>query len=129
MRVIRNCLSRALLGRRFNAVLASCLAGTSIVLAILLGAGAPSPTPVPRQAPGRNPSAGAPPAASVAANDVISAHGLSCGCISRKLFPYQSYTPGAVSVVRDPHGSGQQVLKFAVANTDRPYRRRDQPAR
>jgi Polysaccharide lyase len=114
-------LGRVLLGRRFNAVLASCLAGTLIVLAILLGTGAASPTRPPRHASGTTRSAGDHPPASVAADDVISAHALSCGCISRKLFPYQSYTPGAVSVVRDPHGSGQQVLKFAVANTDRPY--------
>jgi len=52
---------------------------------------------------------------------VISEGSFSCGCISRTLFPNQSFTPGAVSVVPDPHGSGQEVLKFAVANGDRPY--------
>ncbi len=45
----------------------------------------------------------------------------ACDCIKRSLFPVASFVPGHVSVVPDPLGSGQNVLKFAVANSDRPY--------
>jgi Polysaccharide lyase len=51
----------------------------------------------------------------------------SCGCISSTMFPFTSFTPGHTSVVADPDGSGQNVLKFAVADSDRPYAGAENP--
>jgi hypothetical protein len=45
----------------------------------------------------------------------------ACGCIDKTMFPYSSFTPNHTTVVPDPMGSGQNVLKFAVADSDRPY--------
>lgn len=45
----------------------------------------------------------------------------ACGCINPSMFPYASFVPHHVSVVPDPLGGGQNVLKFAVADSDRPY--------
>jgi hypothetical protein len=45
----------------------------------------------------------------------------SCKCISKSAFPYTSFVSHHVSVVPDPTGSGQNVLKFSVANGDLPY--------
>lgn len=45
----------------------------------------------------------------------------ACGCISQALYPVQSSVAGHVAVVPDPMGGGQNVLKFAVADGDRPY--------
>lgn len=45
----------------------------------------------------------------------------ACGCISGTLYPYQSFISGHVAVVPNPTGGGQDVLKFAVADSDRPY--------
>lgn len=45
----------------------------------------------------------------------------SCKCISKTAFPYTSFVSHHVSVVPDPLGSRQNVLKFSVANGDLPY--------
>jgi hypothetical protein len=45
----------------------------------------------------------------------------ACGCINKTMFPYSAFVSNHVSVVPNPLGGGQNVLKFAVADTDRPY--------
>jgi Polysaccharide lyase len=63
----------------------------------------------------------APAAGQASAGNVLLHGSFACGCISPKLFPYQSFTPGHVTVASDPLGGSQKVLKFAVADSDRPY--------
>ena len=43
------------------------------------------------------------------------------GNIDKTLFPYSNFVAGHVTVVPDPAGSGQKVLRFAIPDSDRPY--------
>jgi hypothetical protein len=45
----------------------------------------------------------------------------ACGCINKTMFPYSSFVSNHVTVVPNPLGGNQNVLKFNVADSDRPY--------
>ena len=51
----------------------------------------------------------------------------NCDCISKTMFPYQSFVGHHVTVVPDPLGGTQNVLKFAVPDSDRPYQGASSP--
>jgi hypothetical protein len=67
------------------------------------------------------PAPGAPVTPASPATPNVLAASFACGCISPAMFPYTSFTPNDVTVVPDPMGGTQSVLKFAVANGDMPY--------
>jgi hypothetical protein len=61
------------------------------------------------------------PRARIASGAPLLNASFSCKCISKTAFPYTSFVSHHVNVVPDPLGSGQNVLKFSVANGDLPY--------